>query len=154
MRTSLVSGVLVGAIALFLAGCDPSVGGRYYGSSYDPFYNGYYGGPLYDPYYGSSYPYYVGGYYDRRSPWEAVRDYEQAHERKHEQLEYKYDKAMRRLDRQEREAQEKAYRKYGGNINDPRYQERLGEIDRKYDHKREKVERNLRKEHGRFHRDW
>jgi len=61
---------------------------------------------------------------------------------------------MHRLDRQEREAQEKAYRKYGGNINDPRYRERLEEIDRKYDYKRGKVERNLRKEHDRFHRDW
>jgi len=56
----------------------------------------------------------------------------------------KYNKAMNRLARQEREAQEKAYRRYEGDRRDPRYRERLGEIDRRYDHKRDKVERNLR----------
>jgi hypothetical protein len=56
----------------------------------------------------------------------------------------KYNKAMNRLSRQEREAQAKAYRRYEGDRRDPRYRERLGEIDRKYDHKRHKVERNLR----------
>ena len=59
---------------------------------------------------------------------------------------WKYNKAMNRLARQEREAREKAYRNYDGNRGDPRYQQRLGEIDRKYDHKRDKVERNLRKD--------
>ena len=54
----------------------------------------------------------------------------------------KYNKATDRLARQEREAQAKAYRRYDGNTNDPRYRERLDEIDRKYDHKRDKVERN------------
>src|SRR5690242_16030874 len=44
----------------------------------------------------------------------------------------KYNKAMNRLTRQEREAQAKAYRRYEGNRNDPRYRERLAEIDRKY----------------------
>jgi hypothetical protein len=56
----------------------------------------------------------------------------------------KYNKAMDRLARQEREAQERAYRRYEGNRNDPRYRERLAEIDRKYDQKRYQVERNLR----------
>jgi hypothetical protein len=56
----------------------------------------------------------------------------------------KYNKAMTRLSRQEREAQAKAYRRYEGNRSDPRYRERLAEIDRKYDQKRYQVERNLR----------
>jgi hypothetical protein len=55
---------------------------------------------------------------------------------------WKYNKAMDRLARQEREAREKAYRKYGGNLHDSRFREQLAEIDRKYDHKRDKVERN------------
>lgn len=54
----------------------------------------------------------------------------------------KYNKAMSRLDRQEREARAKAYRRYDGNRSDSRYRERLAEIDRKYDHKRGKVDRN------------
>ena len=58
---------------------------------------------------------------------------------------WKYNKAMNRLARQEREAQEKAYRNYDGNLGNPRYQQRLAEIDRRYDHKRDKVEGNLRK---------
>ncbi len=56
----------------------------------------------------------------------------------------KYNKAMHRLSRQEREARAKAARRYEGDRRDPRYQERLAEIDRRYDHKRDKVERNLR----------
>src|SRR5215208_7256142 len=56
----------------------------------------------------------------------------------------KYNKAMNRLSRQEREAQEKAARRYEGDRRDPRYRERLAEIDRKYDQKRYQVERNLR----------
>jgi len=54
----------------------------------------------------------------------------------------KYNKAMARLQRQEREAQAKAYRHYEGNRGDSRYQQRLAEIDRRYDHKRNKVEQN------------
>ena len=54
----------------------------------------------------------------------------------------KYDKAMNRLERQEREARAQAYRRYEGERRDPGYRERLGKIDRKYDHKRDKVERN------------
>jgi len=56
----------------------------------------------------------------------------------------KYHKAMHRLARQERGAQERAYRRYEGNCSDPRFRERLAEIDRRYDHKRYQVERNLR----------
>jgi hypothetical protein len=56
----------------------------------------------------------------------------------------KYNKAMNRLARQEREAREKAYRRYEGNRRDPRFRERLAEIDRRYDRKRYQVERNLR----------
>ena len=55
----------------------------------------------------------------------------------------KYNKAMNRLSRQEREAQAKAYRKYDGNVHDPHYRQRLSKIDRRYDYKRDKVERNL-----------
>jgi hypothetical protein len=63
-------------------------------------------------------------------------------------LNEKYDKAMRRLDRQEAEARAKAYRKSDGNPY--RYRERLAEIDRKYDHKRYKVERNTAKDYGKL----
>lgn len=56
----------------------------------------------------------------------------------------KYNKAMNRLSRQEREAREKAARRYEGNLRDPRYRERLSEIDRRYDQKRYQVKRNLR----------
>ena len=56
----------------------------------------------------------------------------------------KYNKAMNRLARQEREAQAKAYRRYEGDRRDPRFRERLAEIDRRYDRKRYQVERNLR----------
>ena len=54
----------------------------------------------------------------------------------------KYNKAMTRLERQEREARTKAYRRYEGNRRDSHYQQRLAEIDRRYDHKRNKVEQN------------
>jgi hypothetical protein len=56
----------------------------------------------------------------------------------------KYNKAMNRLARQEREAQAKAYRRYEGDRRDPRFRERLAEVDRRYDRKRYQVERNLR----------
>lgn len=148
MRTSIVFSALAVSTTLFLAGCDPSGGrGGYYGRRYDPYYGGYYGGGggYSDPYYGSAPPYF-GGYYGGRDSYD--------HEREHEKLEHKYDKAMRRLDRQEREAEAKAYRQYGGNTADPRFQERQREIDRKYDHKRDKVERNTRKEHREYHSGW
>ena len=56
----------------------------------------------------------------------------------------KYHKAMKRLARQEREARERAYRRYDGDRRDPRFRDRLAEIDRKYDQKRYQVERNRR----------
>jgi hypothetical protein len=56
----------------------------------------------------------------------------------------KYNKAMNRLSRQEREARGKAARRYEGDRRDPRFRERLAEIDRRYDRKRYQVERNLR----------
>ena len=56
----------------------------------------------------------------------------------------KYNKAMTRLERQEREARAKAARRYEGDRRDPRYRERLAEIDRRYDQKRYQVRRNLR----------
>jgi len=59
------------------------------------------------------------------------------------QQNWKYNKAMNRLARQESEAQAKAYRRYDENTQDPRYQQHLAEIERKYDNKRAKVERNL-----------
>ena len=73
------------------------------------------------------------------------------HTEQHEALQRQYDKAMNRLARQEREAQEKAQRRYRGEMNHPRYRERLAEIDRKYDYKRQKVERNLAKRHAQGH---
>jgi hypothetical protein len=149
MKTpSLLWGLLALGTTLLLAGCDPSAGGgRYYGG-YDPYSGGSYSrsNGYYDPYYG-------GTYYDPRWRREAYRDLQKSHEEKHEQLEHKYDKAMHRLDRQEHEAEEKLYRKYGGNTSDPRYQEAQRKIDQKYDHKRDKVERNTRHEHNEFHRD-
>jgi hypothetical protein len=59
---------------------------------------------------------------------------------------------MNRLDRQEADARAKAYRKsYGDPV---RYNERMAKIDRKYGHKRYKVERNTaqgyRKLDGRY----
>jgi hypothetical protein len=79
--------------------------------------------------------------YRRYNDWERRRGYNSSwYDGKEAQ---KYSKAMNRLARQEREAQEKAYRRYEGNRNDPRLRERLAEINRKYDHKRDKVERNL-----------
>ena len=149
MKLSSLLGLFAIGSTLMLAGCDPSVGrGGYYGRGYDPYYGDSYSrsSGYYDPYYG-------GGYYDPRSRREVYRDLKEDHERKHEKLEHKYDKAMRRLDRQEREAEEKAYRKYGGNTADPRYQETQRKIDQKYDHKRDKVERNTRKEHKEYHYD-
>ena len=82
-------------------------------------------------------------YSNRSHDWEQRRLY--GPPQAYRENRWKYNKAMDRLARQEREAREKAYRNYDGNISDPRYQRRLAEIDRRYDHKRDKVERNLRK---------
>jgi hypothetical protein len=137
--------------SLFATGCGPAYSNGYgYGSPYRA-YDPYYGGG-YDPYYGSRGLYGYGDY-DNRSPREIQRDLARKHAKEHNKLERKYDKAMNRLDRQEREAAEKAYRKYGGNTSNPGYQDRMQDIDRKYDHKRDKVERNLGKNHRDVHRN-
>jgi hypothetical protein len=137
--------------SLFAAGCGPAYSNGYgYGSPYGA-YDPYYGGG-YDPYYGSRGLYGYGDY-DNRSPEEIRRDLARKHAKEHNKLERKYDKAMNRLDRQEREVAEKAYRKYGGNTSNPGYQDRMQDIDRKYDHKRDKVERNLGKKHRDVHRN-
>jgi len=145
MKTRLVLwlGVLSGT--LVTAGCAPTTWDRsYYGSP------AYYGGST--PYYGGLYdsiiPY--GGYDPYYTPY---RSSGRSHARKHEKLEHKYDKAMNRLARQEREAEQKLMRRHDGNTADPRFQERARRIDEKYDHKRGKVERNIAKEHREYHRD-
>jgi hypothetical protein len=51
---------------------------------------------------------------------------------------------MHRLARQERKARAKAARRYEGDHRDPRYRERLAEIERRYDQKRYQVRRNMR----------
>jgi len=146
--------------ALFTAGCGPAYSGRGYGydSSYNSIYDSFYGrgGGYYDPYYGNPWPYSYDTY-DNRSHRQVHRDLEGDADR----VEQKYDKGMRRLDRQEQEAREKAARRYGGNPSDPRYQNELNKIDRKYDHKREKVDdlrdkgyRKLDREHDTYHSGW
>ena len=138
--------------SLFAAGCVPAYSNGYgYGSPYGA-YDPYYGGG-YDPYYGSRSPYGYGDYYDDRSPGEIQRDLARKHAKEHNKLERKYDKALNRLGRQEQEAEAKAYRKYGGDTNNPDYQRERARIDQRYDHKREKVDRNLGKKHRDVHHD-
>ena len=145
---------------LFTAGCGPAYSGPGYGygSSYNSIYDSFYGrgGGYYDPYYGNPWPYSYDTY-DNRSHRQVHRDLEGDADR----VEQKYDKGMQRLDRQEQEAREKAARRYGGNPSDPRYQNELNKIDRKYDHKREKVDdlrdkgyRKLDREHDSYHSGW
>ena len=155
---SVILSVTLGA-AMFTAGCGSTHGGRGYGygspyRAYDSYYGG--GGGYYDPYYGNREPYYRGSY-DNRSHREVHRDLEHDAAK----AERKYDKGMRRLDRQEQEAREKAARRFDGNPSDPRYQKSLDKIDRKYDHKREKVDdlrnkdyRKLDREHDGYHHGW
>jgi len=82
-------------------------------------------------------------FYGRYSnDWERHRGYGSS--RQYGENSRKYNKAMNRLARQEREAREKAARHYEGDRRDPRFRERLTEIDRRYDRKRYQVERNLR----------
>lgn len=154
----LLWSIILGA-ALFTAGCGPTYSGRGYGSdspyrTYDSYYGG--GGGYYDPYYGNREPYYRGNY-DNRSHGEVHREIERDADR----VEQKYGKGLRRLDRQEQEAREKAARRFDGNMSDPRYQESLDKIDRKYDHKREKVDnlrnkgyRKLDHEYDDYHQRW
>src|SRR5262245_19792644 len=96
----------------------------------------------YSDWYGDHYPNYSGGHYINPY-YDPSRAHREEHDRlgeehaeQHGALQHKYDKAMNRLARQEREAQEKAMREYSGNTSDPRYRERMAEIDRKYDQKR------------------
>jgi hypothetical protein len=89
--------------------------------------SGGYGLPLPGPYGSSPSDYYRGGYGYR---YPSRRNYD-------------YTKAMTRLNRQEAEAQAKAYRRSYGNP--ARYNERMAKIERKYDYKRYKVERNTRR---------
>jgi hypothetical protein len=126
---------------LFIASCAPV--DRYYYDSPSS-----YGG--YPAYYGGSAPYYGGLYEPYYEPYAApYRSHSHAEE--HVALEHKYDKAMNRLDRQEREAEQKLSSKYRGNTADPHFQEQTRKIDRKYDYKRGKVERNVAKEHEEYH---
>ena len=88
-------------------------------------------------------------WYDSRRPYGQRRSWYDSHRysypnRYSGENRWKYNKALSRLARQEREARAKAYRRYEGNDNNQRYRERLAEIDRRYDHKRDKVDRNLR----------
>ena len=116
---------------------------------------GPYGDPSYDPYRGD--PRVYGGL-DRRPYYDPYRggygrDFDPfEYEDKRERIDRSYAKAMNRLERQEREAREKVYRKYDGRIGRPGFQEKMAQIDRKYAHKRWKVERNTAKKYGRFDR--
>jgi hypothetical protein len=134
--------------------------GPYGTPSYDPYGNptgGAYGTPPYGPY--GNAPYYDpsglggGGYYGpaRGSygsyPYDSYRgrDSRYRYQERLGSLNEQYDKAMRRLDRQEYEASTKAYRKSYG---DPsRYSEQMAKIDRKYGYKRYKVERNTARDY-------
>jgi hypothetical protein len=75
------------------------------------------------------------------------------HEEQHNKLENKYDRKMDRLTEKEQKALRKANRKHDGDIANPRFQERQGEIAEKYARKRNKVERNLGERHREGHRD-
>ena len=136
---SLLSIVALGGM-LFAAGCGSGAWDHsYYGSP-----SSYYGG--YPTYYGN--PYYSEPYYY------SVPSRSHSHAEEHAYLEHKYDKAMNRLNRQEQQADARLYRRYGGNTADPRFQEQAGRIDRRYDYKRGKVERNLAQEHREYHSGW
>jgi hypothetical protein len=81
------------------------------------------------------------------------RDLNRAHARQHQQLNAQYDRAMRRLARQEREAKDRAYWHYDGNIYDPGYRAQIARIERQYAYKRAQVARNLGWEHREGHQD-
>ena len=159
LLTNLLYGLVLG---------DPygSQGNLPYGSyghpSYDP-----YGNPPYDSYGNSTYspppyydPYGIGGSGYGRPTLDPYRpspgDYNRAQDRRYryqersQRLESKYAKAMNRLGRQEAEARAKAYSKYYG---DPvRYRKQMEKIDRKYNHKRYKVERNTARNYRKLSR--
>lgn len=81
------------------------------------------------------------------------RDLNRAHTRQHQRLNAQYDRAMRRLAQQEREAKDRVYWHYDGNISDPDYQARIARVERRYAHKRAQVARNLGREHRAGHQD-
>jgi hypothetical protein len=83
---------------------------------------------------------YRGPYSGQYRDWERRQGYDSPW--RYGKNQRKYNKAMRRLERQEREARARAYRRYEDSGSDRRYRRRLNEIDRRYDHKRHKVERN------------
>ena len=128
------------------------------GSGYGPYPPGQYpdrfgngGYPNQGPY-GPAYPAYPP--YNDPPRYDEGRYYDQGrrYNDRLSGLEYKYDKAMRRLDRQEREALDKAHRRYRGDQSHPGFQERVAKIQRRYDHKRQKVERNTSREYRRMTR--
>jgi hypothetical protein len=120
-----------------------------YGTApYDPSQNSGYGSygtpPPYGPLglgrgYGGPLP---GSY--ESFPYDAYRERGQRY-RSERRLQYDYAKAMRRLERQEAEARAKAYRKAD---NPAEYRDRLAKLERKYAHKRYKVERNTARRYG------
>lgn len=60
-------------------------------------------------------------------------------------IRHEYEKAMQRLDRQERESRAWVYRHYGPSH--PRFHDRMAKVDRKFAHKREKVERRAERQY-------
>lgn len=149
----LLSTLLYGLVTGSPSGPSANFPSPLYGSSpYDPYggvpYGGPYGGtPSYDPYgFGRS------GYYEPPGgSYGPYPDYHQGRDGRYQSQEHlgrlseKYNKAMRRLDRQESEARAKAYRK---SQEDPsRNRERMAKIERKYQQKRYQVERNTAKEY-------
>src|SRR4051812_43896466 len=86
MDTQQICWMTVFGVALLLAGCDPTAGGRSYGypayGTNDPSYGG-----TSDPYYGGGYPPGYDPYYEGRSHAEEHRDLAHEHEEQHEQLE-------------------------------------------------------------------
>ena len=87
-------------------------------------------------------------------------DYYRDNDRRYEydkrraRLEHKYNKAMHRLDREERRALERAHHKCHGDTSHPGYRERLTKIERKFNHKRFKVERNIGKDYRKLSRKY
>jgi hypothetical protein len=89
-----------------------------------------------------------GSYYDPYAyDYDRGRNPRYDYQGRQERLAYKYDKAMRRLDREEQNTREKAYRTHRGDTSSRRFQRKMDKIDRKYAHKRGKVERNTAKDY-------
>jgi hypothetical protein len=105
-----------------------------------------YGRDSYRPFYGDRHD--DADYYGR-DRYDDLRD---RHAEQHNKLEDKHERRMDRLAEKQQKALRKAYRKHDGNIADPDFQERQGEIAEKYARKRNKVERNLGERHREGHR--